>query len=240
MRPPFAAFILLLGIILSQSPSAKACVPRPDYWFAERYQFGPVELPESIVLVQSPPDVAQGNYQIINRSDLPIYILPMDARPSLVATTEPSVTGEGLSDEESIEEILLLDQAPGFATFIIETGEMLQLDNQNFTELIPYIEERNILEYSRPHFVYLPITQRGEFLMVFDDQLITVPFTISYALNENFSPEICGEVIEATTQQEVAFAEESNNNILIGTIAFCAIILFTLGAIIWIRKPGTP
>jgi len=187
-------------------------------------------------LVQSPQDAAVGDFQISNLSNLSLYVLPMDAIQSLVATVEPSFTGDGLSEEQTSEEIFLLDRATELAAFVLNSDESLTLDLESLTALVPYIEERNIIGFSRPSFVYLPITQRGEFHLVFGDQLITVPFTISYALNENFNPEVCGEEIEPATQQEVSFDEESNNSILISTIAFGTILLVTLGAIIWIRK----
>lgn len=234
-----AFVVFILGTQIGLRHQSETCEPRPDYWFAERYEFGPVNLPQSIKLDQSPPNVAQGYFQIRNQSEFPIYVLPIDARPSLVATTAPSISGDGLSDEQSPEEILFLDRAPELATFVIDAGESLQLDNANFPILIPYIEERNVLDFGRPAFIYVPLTQRGEFLLVYDDQLAKVPFTISYAINENFTPEVCDEEINPITQQAVAFDEESNNSILISTIAFGVILLVTVGAVFLVRKLAT-
>jgi len=234
-----ALIVFLFAILLSNVQNAWACEPQPAYWFAERYEFGPVNLPKSIELVNSPKAAAQGYFEITNHSDKLLYILPMDALPSLVATAKPSISGDVLSEEQTSEEIILVDRAPELATFVINAGESLQLDKKNFPTLVPYIEERNILEFSRPHFVYLPITQRGEFLLVLDDQLITVPFMISYAINENFRPEICEEVFESSVQKDVVYVEESSNSILVSTIAFGVIVLVTLGAMFWLRKQTT-
>ncbi len=231
--------IFLSVMFLSRTLIVQACEPLPDYWFAERYEFGPVNLPETIDLVQSPPDVAQGYFQISNHSDSPLYVLPMDSRASLVVTAEPSITGEGLTQEQTTEEILLIERAPDLATFVIEAGKIFTLDNESFPTLVPYIEERNVLDFSRPAFFFLPITQRGEFLLVFDDQLITVPFTISYAINENFTPEICGEDIESSTQQEIEFASEADYSVLISAVAFGVILLVSLGSIVGVRKLTT-
>jgi len=231
-----AFIVFILGTQFSLRHQSETCEPRPDYWFAERYDFGPVNLPQSVKLVQSPPNVAQGYFQIRNQSEFPIYVLPIDARPALISTEAPSISGDGLSDEQSPEEIFFLDQAPELATFVIDAGESLQLDNANFPILIPYIEERNILDFARPAFFYVALTQRGEFLMVNDDQMISVPFTISYAINENFNPQVCGGNIETTTQQDIDTLVEPKNIVISSTITITLIVAISLGAIFWIRK----
>jgi len=41
MRQHLSIFILIMGALLSPVRTAWACEPQPDYWFAERYEFGP-------------------------------------------------------------------------------------------------------------------------------------------------------------------------------------------------------
>ncbi|MBC8497211.1 MAG: hypothetical protein ISS57_16945 [Anaerolineales bacterium] len=233
-----AAFILLLGALFSPSQTARACEPRPDYWFAEVYSIGSMLLPENVIIELSPRNSAKGYLLIHNNSETPLYVLPQDARETILVTKEPSIAEDGFAEENTPEEILLINQAPALAAFVLTNKAPLRLDIENLSALVPYIEERNILDFSRPGFVYLPITQRGEFHLVYEEQIFSVQFTISYALNENFNPEVCGEEIEPVAQQEVILANDANSSILTSRIAFTVIALVTLGAIIWLKYQG--
>jgi len=231
-----AVIIILLAMLLSNIQIAWACEPQPDYWFAEVYNIGSMLLPENVSIELSPRNTGKGFLVIHNDFETPLYVLPQDARAAILVTQESAIAEDGLAEENTPEEILLIDQVPNLAAFVITNEAPLRLDVEIFPALVPHIEDRNILEFSRPSFVYLPITQRGEFHLVYNEQIFTVQFTISYALNKNFSPVVCGKEIEPVTQQEVTFAEESNNSILISTISFGVILLITLGGMLRIRK----
>jgi len=236
MRHHLSVFILLISALFSHVRIALACESQPNYWFAEIYSIGSMLLPEHVTIELSPKDSAKGYFLINNDSDTPLYVLPQEVRTVVMVTQEVTLAEDGLSEENTPEEILLIDQVPSLAAFTVTRTAPLRLDTDNFTALVPYIEERNIIDFSRPSFVYLPISQRGEFHLVHGEQIFTVQFAISYALNENFSPVVCGEAIELVPQQTVAFAEESNKSTLISTISFGAILLVTVGAMLWIRK----
>ena len=185
---------LIFALLTSGRAAAQACEPRPEAWFAE--VFGillPADFPETLKLVTSPKDVARGYLEISNQSDAPVYLLPPAVEQALISTTQPAIADETLSGEITPELILRSERAPTLAAFIIQPGEFLRLDTASLTALLPYIEARNIIDYNRPGLVLLPITQRGEFILVHEVQLYTIQLTIAYALNEGFVPENCGE-----------------------------------------------
>jgi hypothetical protein len=236
MRLHLVIFILFFGAFLSRGQTAWACTPQPDYWFAEVYSTSSMLLPENVTIDLSPRDSAKGYLLIHNYMDTPLYVLPHDGRAAITNTQEPTIAEEGLAGENSPKEILLFDQVPNLAIFTITKDAPLRLDTDNLPDLVPYIEDRNILDFSRPGLIFLPITQRGEFHLVHDDQIFTIQFAISYALNEYFDPIICGEEIVPSAQQEVPFSNETDNSITISTIVFGIIVLVTWGAILRIRN----
>ena len=236
MKQRLAFLILFLGAFLSSSQTAWACEPRPDYWFAEIFSIGSMLLPENVIIELSPRNSAKGYLLIHNNADAPLYVLPQDERATILVTKEPSIAEDGLAEETTPEEILLIDQVPALAAFVVTKETPLRLDNENLPALVPYIEERNVLDFNRSGFVYLPITQRGEFHLVYEEQIFSVQFAISYALNENFNPQVCGAEIEPVAQQEVILANDAKSSIVASTIAFSLISIFTLGAILCFRK----
>ena len=87
--------------------------------------------------------------------------------------------------------------------------------------------------------MYLPVTQRGELHLIYNDQLFSVQFSISYALNENFNPENCGEEREVMADQEIGFVH-GQDNLLSGSIAFLLITLLTFGGLLRFQGKSNP
>ncbi len=227
--------MVLIGGILSLPHQTKACEPQPDYWFAEVYSIGGMLLPEEIDIKLSPRDSAKGYLLIHNNAQTPLYVLPHEARAAVLVTEQPSITQDGLAEESTSDEILSIDQVPALAAYVVTSEAALRLDTQNLPRLVSYIEDRNILDFSRPGLVYLPIAQRGEFHLVHDEQIFTVQFTISYALNENFNPETCAKEIEPVAHQEVT-GSEGQTSLFTSTIAFTLICICTLLTLYQLRK----
>lgn len=221
--------LLLLTLFLIFPFGVFACEPQPDHWFYEVYNIGSMLLPENVTIELSPRDSAQGYLTITNNSDLPLHILPQDARGKIMVTPDAAaaITEDGLAEENTLEEILLVEKVPELASFIVTQEASLQLDIENLPGLVPYIEVRNISDYLRPSLIYLPITQRGEFHLVYNEQIFTVQFTISYALNEDFSPEVCGNKVEMIHQQEIELSNE-RNSFITDTIALLAISIIDI------------
>ncbi len=235
MRQRFLAISFILISLLTSAQQVQACEPQPDHWFYELYNISSMLLPENVNIELSPRDSAQGYLLIANNSDLPLNVLPQDARAKVMVTPEAVIAEDGLADEKTLEEIMLIDLVPELATYIVIQEEPLQLDVENLPELVPYIEARNITDYSRPSLIFLPVTQRGEFHLVYNEQIFTVQFTISYVLRENFNPELCGEDIESTHQQEIITSIEQTG-IIADLIAIVLITAITFGGILFRRK----
>jgi hypothetical protein len=227
----------LITTLLFLPHRIRACEPRPDYWFTEIYNISDILLPENIVIKLSPRPSTRGYLQIYNDSEIPLYILPQDARAIIMVTEEPALAEDGLTEENKPETILLIDQVPELAIYTVTSQAPLYLDTKNLPTLVPYIEDRNITDFNRPGFISLPITQRGEFHLVYGKQIFSIQFSISYALNGNFNPEDCGKGIESTTQQETSFAK-NQNSLISNTIVVSLIFLLTLGAILRLQKNG--
>jgi len=187
-------------------------------------------LPENVTIELSPRESATGYLLIQNNSEIPLYILPQNARSSILITAEPELAEDGLAEENTPKETLVVNQVPELSAFVVTNTPPLSLDVWNLPTLVPYIEARNIADYQRPSLIYLPVTQRGEFHLVYNDQLYTVQFTISYALNENFDPEDCGQNLEATKVQDIGQVDR-NDNVLGTSIALLLITLLTFGAL---------
>ena len=199
---PLAA--VLLSACFSVRVHAQECQPQPDYWFAEVYQLVlPDELPATLTITPSPKVVAHGYLTIVNHGDAPLYVLAASSLGELIVTAEAALPDEGLSGELTPEAILQAARAPALAAYVVETGASLRLDSTSLTTLIPHIEQRNVRDITRPGFVILPITQRGQFLLVYEDQLFTVGVTISYALNESFAPQACGHTAQPPAAIEI-------------------------------------
>jgi hypothetical protein len=231
--------ILSLGLILFHHPVAEEgdCQPEPDYWFLETYHAETGALPESISIHTSPPHVERGYFQLKNHADVPVYVLPLDAAESVTVTETPSLGAE-LSDEGNPpEEQILLEKVPNLAVYVVEAGESLRLDIDTLPNLVPYIEDRNILDVDRPGFVRLPMAQRGAFHLVQGERFFSVPFAISYALNQNFSPVNC-EASEAEHRaEEIAPVEQPPaTDTIISTVAFVILTLLVALALLLLRQ----
>jgi len=235
--------LLMLLLFLGLSPFRHplgvntACQPQPDYWFLETYRAETETLPESLSLLASPPHVERGYFQLENHADAPVYVLPLDAIASVTVTETPPLAAE-LSDEDNpTEEQVLLEKVPDLAVYVIENGETLRLDIDTLPKLVPYIEDRNISDVDRPGFVRLPMTQRGAFHLVQGEQLFTVPFTISYALNEDFSPVNCeSSDIEKRAEENVTVEQQPATATFVSTVAVVLLTILVALALLWFRQ----
>lgn len=241
MRARYIPLILFLCSLIFPFQVAWACEQHPDYWFTENFSIGGMLLPENVTIELSPWNSTEGYLLIENASKTPLYVLPQAARQAIMVTAEPQVAEDGLAQENTPEEILLVNQVPELAVFVVTNEAPLQLDVENLPALVPYIEYRNIADYSRPSLVYLPITQRGEFHLVYNQQIFTVQFSIAYALNDQFSPEVCGEEIVPLAHQDIGFGGilDDQASVMVGSIAFLLIALLTLGGILKRGKKAT-
>ncbi len=231
--------ILSLGLILFPHPVAEEgdCQPEPDYWFLETYHAETEALPEIISIHASPPHVERGYFQLENHADAPLYVLPLDAAAAVTVTETPALAAELPDEENPPEEQLVFEKVPDLAVYMVEAGESLRLDINTLPKLVPYLEDRNILDVDRPGFVRLPMTQRGAFHLVQGKQLFSVPFAISYALNQNFSPVNCESTdIETRTEEIVSAGQQPPTATFVSTLAFVFLIVLVALAVLWLQQ----
>ncbi len=194
--PGVLSFVLLPTLLLTTARPAEACEPWPDYWFVETFAIESGEWPETIIVAVNPESAVRGYLSIENNSATPLYILPREARQNIIATEEPIFAGEGmLAEESAAEEYLLSDIVPGLAAYILTAGQYasLTISIEELPSLDPRLEDRNVLDFTRPGFVEMPAGQRSKLLLVDDGELYEVTFTISYKLNPNFAPGDCSQ-----------------------------------------------
>lgn len=226
----------LMLIFLPHPATAQAdCQPEPDYWFLETYHAETKALPESISIHTSPQHVERGYFQVENHADAPVYVLPRDADAAVMVTATPSLDADLPSEENPPEKQLVLEKVADLAVYVIEAGESLHLDIDTLPKLVPYIEDRNILDVDRPGFVRLPMAQRGAFHLVQGEQLFSVPFAISYALNQDFSPVNCEATeVEEKTKEVISYVQKPAPATIVSTAAFVIMTIFVALALLWL------
>lgn len=233
------ALWLLSILLLTTARLAEACEPWPDHWFVEILAIESGEWPAAIKVAVNPESAVRGCLAIENNSAIPLYILPRQARQNIIVTKEPIFAGEEmLAEESAAEENLLPDRVPGLAAYILSAGQYASL-NISIEELLildPRLEDRNVLDFTRPGFVEMPASQRSELLLVYDGELYEVTFTISYKLKPNFAPGTCGQGDEEATQaaesaRTNASAVSTGSDLVVGIIL--TLVCGILGWLIW-------
>ncbi len=194
----------IFALLTTRWVAAQECVPRPDAWFAEVFRVHPPEdFPETLELATSPKEVAHGYLEIINHSHAALFVLPYNARDQMITTIQPALADDDLAEELTPQVVVHFEQVPNLAAFVINDDESLRLDTISLTALLPYIEDRNQFDFTRPGLVLLPITQRGAFYLAHDAAVYEVEITIHYALNEGFNPETCDQEFAAQRESGI-------------------------------------
>jgi hypothetical protein len=209
-------FFLILGAGMSRP--ALACEPEGDYWFVEVFGYQVEGLPEVIRIETSDEYKTRGFLVIINDSDSPVYVLPREAHSQIVVTEEPTgVEANMVEEDRVIEEQILFDKAPELAVFTIPSNKPLTLSIDGLMEIDIRLEDHNVFDYTRPAFVVLPPNIRSEMYLVHEEAFYEVTFTVTYLLNENYSPRDCNEYwdemeasMSATEAAEAAASEEAD------------------------------
>jgi len=226
-----------LGGMLFSARLVNASEPGMDDWYIETITVDNVELPEGISILPCPPDVeTQGCLKLENNTETILYIMSLNYKDILVMQTpDPNWKSR-------------VDMAHEAASYLVSSSRPLYLNMDALTDL-----DRNLVDKSVPAFdpppqnVTTPNAKNSELLLVFDGQVIEVPFMVSYASNNDFGngPEASQTLTEnvpatdidsaSATPQAVASEArvERSFTIFIGLVGVAA--LFAAGWLAWRR-----
>ena len=226
-----------LGGMLFSARLVRASEPGMDDWYIETITVDNVELPEGISIYPCPPDVeTQGCLKLENNTETILYIMSLNYKDILVMQTpDPNWKTR-------------VDMAHEAASYLVSSSRPLYLNMDALTDLDSNLVDRSVLAFDPPpENVTIPNAQSSELLLVYDGQVIEVPFTVSYALNKDFdngseayqtSTENvpATEIASATATPQAVASEaqvERSTVIVIGLVGVAA--LFAAGWLAWRR-----
>jgi hypothetical protein len=230
-------FLIGLGGMLFSARLVSASEPGMDDWYIETITVDNVELPEGISIQPCPPDVkAQGCLKLENSTEAILYILSLNYKDILVMQTPDPIWKSRVGMAHEV------------ASYLVSPSRPLYLNMDALTDLDRNLVDKSVLAFDPPpENVTIPNAQSSELLLVYDGQVIEVPFTVSYALNKDFDhgsgayqtstenvPAI--EVANTTATPQAVASEaqgERNTVIVIGLVGAAA--LFAMGWLAWRR-----
>jgi len=224
-----------MGTMLLGVRSVWALEPSKDYWFNETFTVGDVELPAGVVIRPSDPKVQPRGFLVLeNQTKTLLFVLSLGYKDVLVMKTpDPNYKNR-------------VNGAHEVASYLVAPDRPANLGMEALTDLGRDLEDRNVLSFDPPpENVPIPAAQSSELLLVYGDQVLIIPFTVSYALNTNFDNGSEADQTRiantqatniATATQEAGTSGASgmkNNVITIGLVG--ATILIIAGWWIWRR-----
>jgi hypothetical protein len=204
---------LVLVSFCLPAQEAWACEPHPDYWFAETVtldaaglppgfylyaaQSGSAEnLPEGVWLfANNTANAARSTIYIVNRTPTPLYIMSLQYRDRLVMETPDPDWKTRLSMAHEVASYLVRP----------DLGEALLLDLAALRDLDASLSDPNVSSYNPPASdALLPDPQRSELLLVWGEQVVVAPFTITYQINQHYNNGGCQEWWDSQNTTEAA------------------------------------
>jgi len=169
--------LLMVGGMLLGASSVNAFEPRKDYWFIETLTIGDVELPAGVVIRTSDPKIQPRGYLILeNQTETLLFVLSLGYKNVLVMTT-PDPNWK-----------IRVNAAHEVASYLVAPDRTGYLSMEALTDLDRDLEDRNMRTIAPPsENIPIPAAQSSELLLVYDGQVIVVPFTVTYALNTDFT-----------------------------------------------------
>jgi hypothetical protein len=202
LRTSLISRILIVGLCCVLVPHAvvQACSPVPPTpWFTEHLTPGKVALPPGVSL--GPTD--SQTIVVLNSSSTPLYVIgelyTANKEYEKLAVAFPSNTGplhklmdgqvftwRSVTVDPDQPPVLAWDNEPS-------TTDRLKItvwfeDVSAGRGRVARVQRRNQTGNNRPSNVAVPPPQQTELTLVYGDQQLTVPLTISYVLNQAYDP----------------------------------------------------
>ena len=178
LRTLLGLTVTLLLVLINQHyvPRAEAVEPQMDYWYVETLKLGDVDLPAGVEIIPSDPSSQPRAYFILqNQNTTPLYVMSLNYKDVLVMMTpDPNWKNRVNGAHEA-------------ASYLAAPNHPVNLGMEALTDLDKNLADRNVLSSDPPpENLIVPAVQSSELLLVYREQVINVPFTMSYSLNSNF------------------------------------------------------
>jgi hypothetical protein len=169
-----------------------------------------------------------GAINIVNQMHIAVYVMPLIYRERLVMET-PDASWEG--------RVRMAHEA---ASYMAVAGErsILSLGIRELTDLDPALEDRNVISFDPPDpNGVVPEAQQSELLLVYGEQVVVIPFKISYQLNGGFYTGGCEEWFtshQATADAQAAATRAAATAARNTAVGLGVAILAMLLVIVWL------
>lgn len=197
-RIPVLLFLLLF--LLMSVEAAKACEPYPEYWFTETIAFSNITLPDNITIRATDPELSpRASIWVINQTEGTVFVLPVDL------LKQPTVADS--------KELIPNASSKAYKS-ITNQNDPLQLDMSDLLLLDSDLKDPNPINMGRPaeNEIQLPSPVHSQLNLLYLDQVITIPFTVTYSINPHNSVADCNRWYERVKITESAIASENKAN----------------------------
>jgi len=167
--------LMFTGMLYKTAP-VEASELRKDYWFNETITIGDIDLPTGVVVRASDPEnQPRGYLSLENQTEILLFVLSLGYKDVLVMTTpDPNWKNR-------------VNGAHEVASYLVAPDRPAVLGMEALAELDRDLEDKNVLSFDPPpEEVAIPAEQSSELLLVYDGQVIIVPFTVCYEINSEF------------------------------------------------------
>jgi hypothetical protein len=194
-----------------------------------------VDLPVGVVIrLSDQSSQPRASLVLENQTDTVLYVLSLNYKDVLLMQTpDPNWKSR-------------VNMAHEVASYLVAPNRPANLDMEALADLDRTLVDRNVLTYaSPPADLASPAVQTSELLLVYGEQVILVPFMLTYGLNANFDN---GSGVElawkasvqatenasttATREAEASAAHVARNNSWVAGLVAVAVLLMA-GWLVW-------
>jgi hypothetical protein len=217
--------------MLYKTGPVKASEPRKDCWFTETITIDDIDLPTGVVVRASDPENnPRGYLSLENQTQTLLFVLSLGYKDVLVMTTPDPNWKNRVNGAHEVASYLVAPDRPAY------------LGMEALAALDMEMEDKNVLSFDPPaEDVVIPAEQSSELLLVYDGQVILVPFTVSYEINSGFDngkqadhPQTATNDAVTAPTQPAGTAPESgarNQALFIGFLGMAGILM--IAWIVW-------
>lgn len=219
----------------SGPPRARASEPIKDYWFIETLMAGAVRLPEGVeILPSNSSSQPRGSIVLKNQTETLLFVMSLRYKDVLVmATPDPGWKG-------------WVNGAHEAASYLVTPDRPADLNIEALADLDPNLLDCNVLSSDPPPpDVSIPAAQSSELLLVYGEQVLEVPFMLSYTINTNFNNGLAAQLnwmpnvqaadnasATATQPADTSAAQVLRNSIMVvGLVGLAGLLI--AGWLVW-------
>jgi hypothetical protein len=151
--------------------------PPKNYWYIETLKVEAAALPAGIEIVPSDPATEPRGYLTLTNSNQQlVYVMSLGYKDVLVMATPDAKWQRRVNGAQEAASYLAAPNRPAHLSIESLVSLDQDLKDQNVLSSIP-----------PPQDTPIPTPQSSELLLVYNGQVIEVPFTLTYSLNTGFT-----------------------------------------------------